>query len=356
MRLIRLDNGWTGGQYSLARAAFGLWLLGWWVIRNEPPLLITAGAAAALALVVGWWARAALAVLALLVGRRLLEQTGLLPEIACLVTLALLLGLRQDPFGSLAARGRSDPGGGWRFDSGVFALWWALLVVGHAYEGARSLLDPVWRGVVPRAGGWLVPAVQLGFAVAAPFPRLRPWAWNALVLTILSAAVLTPGVGPNAWIGLLFLHAFAFDPAWVRPKRDGGGPARLYYDGSCGLCHRAVRFCLAEDREGETLRYAPLQGETFAREVPAERRGALPDSLVLQEPDGSLHVRSEAVLRIGTHLGGLWRLLAAAARIVPRPLRDLIYDRVAAVRLRLFPRPDATCPLVPPDLGARCDA
>src|SRR5262245_6399251 len=129
----------------------------------------------------------------------------------------------------------------------------------------------------------------------------------------------------------------------------------LFYDGECGLCHRWVRFTLRRERGRGLFRYAPLQGPTFARLVPEERRGALPDSVVLRTAEGVLLVRSAAALHVLERLGGGWRALARLARLVPRPLRDFAYDRLAAVRRRLFARPEGACPLVPPELAGRFD-
>ena len=51
------------------------------------------------------------------------------------------------------------------------------------------------------------------------------------------------------------------------------------------------------------------------------------------------------------YLGGPWKLLKVA-RIIPAPLRDWLYDRVADVRYRIFGKYD-TCPLPPPEVRAR---
>jgi predicted DCC family thiol-disulfide oxidoreductase YuxK len=109
---------------------------------------------------------------------------------------------------------------------------------------------------------------------------------------------------------------------------------------------------LAIDREG-VLRFAPLGGETFRSLVPERERGALPDSLVLRAPDGRLQVRSRAVLGSLRLAGGPWPSVAAALGLVPRPLADRLYDDVARLRHRLFRRPAAACPAVPPHLRAR---
>jgi predicted DCC family thiol-disulfide oxidoreductase YuxK len=126
----------------------------------------------------------------------------------------------------------------------------------------------------------------------------------------------------------------------------------LFYDGACGLCHGAVLFLLKCDKAG-VFRFAPLQGETLAEQVPEETLAALPDSLVLREPDGRLFTRSSAVVAMLKRLGPFWRVLGALLWVVPRPLRDLGYDAVAKVRHRLFKKPDDACPIVPKELRGR---
>jgi predicted DCC family thiol-disulfide oxidoreductase YuxK len=138
---------------------------------------------------------------------------------------------------------------------------------------------------------------------------------------------------------------------------EPGVPAAeyLFYDGHCGLCHRAVKFVLKHDRSGQTFRFAPLQGETFLARVAAERRVGLPDSVVVLTRDGELLVRSAAFLHIFRRLGGGWGVLASMLDVVPRRLLDLLYDFVARIRYRVFGRRDDLCPIVPADLRARFD-
>jgi predicted DCC family thiol-disulfide oxidoreductase YuxK len=127
----------------------------------------------------------------------------------------------------------------------------------------------------------------------------------------------------------------------------------LFYDGHCGLCHGAVLFVLNRRPRAEDLRFAPLQGETFASLISPQERETLPDSLVLRTAEGRLLLRSAGALYIGRRLGGIWRVLAALAWVVPRPLRDAVYGGIARYRKRWFGTRDATCPLVPPELRAR---
>jgi predicted DCC family thiol-disulfide oxidoreductase YuxK len=127
----------------------------------------------------------------------------------------------------------------------------------------------------------------------------------------------------------------------------------LFYDGGCGLCHRLVSFVIARDREGSRFRYAPLGGATFESMLDPQQRAGLPDSVVVRTADGRTLVRSDAAIHIGEQLGGVWRVLARAASLLPRWLLDPGYDAVARVRGRLFAKPDGACPLLPPELRQR---
>lgn len=127
----------------------------------------------------------------------------------------------------------------------------------------------------------------------------------------------------------------------------------LFYDGGCGLCHRAVTFALARDLDGSRFRYAPLAGTTFREQYDEAHRAELPDSIVVRTTDGRTLVRSQAVIHLGERLGGGWRVLARVASVLPAWLLDLGYDGIARVRSRLFARPEGTCPLLPPELRGR---
>jgi predicted DCC family thiol-disulfide oxidoreductase YuxK len=119
--------------------------------------------------------------------------------------------------------------------------------------------------------------------------------------------------------------------------------AVLLYDGVCGFCNRLVQFVIRRDREG-SLRYAPLQGRygQAALKRHAELQGIDSVVLLVTSPrDGVEHafVRSNAVLRLAAYLGGLWRILQLA-RLIPAPLRDLLYDALARRRYAIFGKRD----------------
>jgi predicted DCC family thiol-disulfide oxidoreductase YuxK len=129
----------------------------------------------------------------------------------------------------------------------------------------------------------------------------------------------------------------------------------LFYDGYCGLCHRAVKFVLKHDRSGNAFRFAPLQGETFQARVAASDRTGLPDSVVVLTREGALLVRSDAFLHILAKLGGGWKMVGGALGLIPRVVRDAAYDFIARIRYRVFGRRDDVCPVAAPELRARFD-
>ena len=130
---------------------------------------------------------------------------------------------------------------------------------------------------------------------------------------------------------------------------------RIFYDGHCGVCHWAVRFVAQHDPDGKAFRFAPLEGEAFARLLPETERRQLPDSIVVQTKEGRLLLRSQGVVYILRRLGGLWSFLGGLLAWVPRPVRDFAYDTFARIRHRLAAPPSDICPLMPPEMGRRFD-
>jgi len=112
----------------------------------------------------------------------------------------------------------------------------------------------------------------------------------------------------------------------------------LLFDGECSLCSSAVQFVLKHERDSE-LRFAPLQGEVGRSTLSAH--GLDPETLdtLVVVAEGRALVRSDAAFELVRHLGP-WRVLRAL-RIVPRGLRDWVYDFVAKRRYRWFGKRDA---------------
>ncbi len=75
-----------------------------------------------------------------------------------------------------------------------------------------------------------------------------------------------------------------------------------------------------------------------------------PDSWLFIE-EGTVWRDFDAVIRLGERAGGLGRL-CSVLRLVPRPLRDWLYQRIARNRYAMFGRGDM-CALPDPAFRAR---
>ena len=126
--------------------------------------------------------------------------------------------------------------------------------------------------------------------------------------------------------------------------------AIVLFDGHCVMCNAGIDLLLRADRCG-VLRFGALQS-------PAGRRLAAHHGLKADDPD-SFYVlegdlvrdKADAALAIARRLGSPWHLARLFA-LLPKRLRDALYDWVARNRLRWFGTRD-TCRLPSPEERAR---
>lgn len=309
-------------------------------------------AGAPLGLLFGWWNRtsgglAALGALGLMAARATVAPWD---ELLPFVTLAALLGIfaatETPATWSVDRRTDVDPGSTWTLapaSARLLPILWlvALIPLAHASSDA-SATTAVALSIVATIGAWL--------SLPQPLAALAP---GTALAGALAAMLL--GAGGGGWLqpALLLVLWFAAFGISALPPLQPQHPELLLYDGNCGLCHGAVRFLMAEDRDGTAFCFAPLGGLTFEERLGAEDRRALPDSVALLTEDGRLLCRFAAVRHALLRLGGIWRLLDLLLVPLPTALGDLAYDAVARVRHRIFAKPKDACPLLPPPLRSR---
>jgi predicted DCC family thiol-disulfide oxidoreductase YuxK len=127
-------------------------------------------------------------------------------------------------------------------------------------------------------------------------------------------------------------YDYRTDPAVPRFADDR---AVIVFDGHCVLCSGFAQFILKHDRDG---RFRLLAAQSDLGRALYQHFGLDPvnyDTYVLLL-DGNAFFRSDAAIRILHGLGGGCSLLAMAARIIPAPLRDAVYNVIARNRLRWF--------------------
>ena len=103
----------------------------------------------------------------------------------------------------------------------------------------------------------------------------------------------------------------------------------IIFDGVCGLCNKSVDILIKIDRE-KRFKYTSLQGE-YVKTLNIEP-GL--DSIIFYD-DGSIYYKSTAILHILRSLGGIW-VFTNVLYIIPRVVRDFIYDVIAKYRYKIF--------------------
>ena len=121
----------------------------------------------------------------------------------------------------------------------------------------------------------------------------------------------------------------------------------ILFDGICNLCNSSVNFIIDHDKKNE-FRFASLQSEAGQDLLKKFHRNVNDfDSIILVE-NGEHYERSSAVLKIVKKFPGLWKLLYLFI-IVPKPLRDFVYDIIADNRYKWFGKKES-CRVPTPEL------
>ena len=120
----------------------------------------------------------------------------------------------------------------------------------------------------------------------------------------------------------------------------------VLYDGVCKLCSGWARFVIRFDK-GRVFKLATVQSDEGQAilsffGMPTDSFATM---VVVEGPQ--LFTKSTAFLRVARKLPFPWPLLLVFG-VVPRVIRDWLYDRVALNRYRIFGRYDV-CLLPTPD-------
>lgn len=127
------------------------------------------------------------------------------------------------------------------------------------------------------------------------------------------------------------------------------GEPVILFDGVCNLCNGWVDFIINRDQAG-LFRFAALQSSAGTRLLAAHGLAPEMSSIVLIENEAA-YSGSTAVLRICTRLDGPLRY-AGVFQVVPRKIRDAVYNLIARRRYRWFGR-RASCRIPAPEIKAR---
>ncbi len=143
--------------------------------------------------------------------------------------------------------------------------------------------------------------------------------------------------------------AYSYKDDATVPAFDDDGP-RVFMDGNCVLCATGARLIARFDHADEfrIIRVQSDTGQAVLKHFGLDPSD--PDSW-LYLVDGQAFTSLDAIIRVGARVGGPGRLLQAF-RVLPQPLQEWLYQRIARNRYRLFGRTDM-CAISDPGLRAR---
>jgi predicted DCC family thiol-disulfide oxidoreductase YuxK len=124
----------------------------------------------------------------------------------------------------------------------------------------------------------------------------------------------------------------------------------VLFDGVCNLCNGLVTFIIRRDSEAK-FKFASLQsesGQQWLTKLGLQKNEF--ESFVLIQDD-TYYLKSTGALKMLRMIGGFWKLFYVFI-IIPRPLRDFIYDLIAKSRYRIFGKKES-CMIPTQELKAR---
>jgi predicted DCC family thiol-disulfide oxidoreductase YuxK len=117
--------------------------------------------------------------------------------------------------------------------------------------------------------------------------------------------------------------------------KNPGKPV-LIYNGACNLCTRLTYLVIRADKKGK-IALAPFQSRSAEQWLSERGLTNGKGNTVIYFNDDRVYLRSTAILRLFSDLGGLWKI-TGIFYILPERLRDALYNVLSRNRYRLFGR------------------
>jgi predicted DCC family thiol-disulfide oxidoreductase YuxK len=113
--------------------------------------------------------------------------------------------------------------------------------------------------------------------------------------------------------------------------------AVVLFDGVCNFCDSSVQFIMKHDYK-QKFQFASIQSETGAKLV--EQYGLQGMDSVFVIANGEAYVKADAPLYIVRHFKMPWKLFVGF-KLVPRRMRNVVYDYIAKNRYKWFGKKEA---------------
>jgi predicted DCC family thiol-disulfide oxidoreductase YuxK len=124
----------------------------------------------------------------------------------------------------------------------------------------------------------------------------------------------------------------------------------ILFDGVCNLCSGSVQFIIKRDPEAY-FKFASLQSDFGQQQLQKFGLSQTSFHSIILIRGEKFYQRSDAALEIVRKLPGAWPVLYGF-KILPRFLRDAVYNLIGSNRYKIFGKKDA-CWIPTPELKSR---
>lgn len=121
----------------------------------------------------------------------------------------------------------------------------------------------------------------------------------------------------------------------------------ILFDGVCNLCNDSVQLVIKNDSENIFV-FSALQNELVQNYLTKIDTDLLQLDTILLVTPSKIYTKSSAALTIARHLKGIYPLLYVFY-IIPKPLRDLVYNFIAKNRYKWYGKKES-CMIPNPEL------
>ena len=125
----------------------------------------------------------------------------------------------------------------------------------------------------------------------------------------------------------------------------------ILFDGTCNLCNGSVIFILRWEKD-PIFQFASIQSETGKELLKCCGLPSNYNQAVVYIENRIIYLGSTAALKIGQNLLFPWSLLSTAGFVVPKFIRDWVYNQIAQHRYQWFGKKDV-CMVPTESLRAR---
>ena len=116
----------------------------------------------------------------------------------------------------------------------------------------------------------------------------------------------------------------------------------VLFDGICNLCNASVRFISKHDKNSK-IQFASLQSEMAKQLLVNKAIDTQKIDSIIFISDEKIFLKSNAAIEIAKMLDGFPNYLKYF-QIIPRAIRDIVYDLIAKNRYRFFGKSCAISP------------